>query len=97
MLVEQLLLRCLLDGACDPLSALRCKDEGAEAQQIQWALQQFQSFSRVLGRHVTRVCAGPDKMTSSQLSTPALVPSVRNPFVSNEMPVFRQACSCIYS
>jgi hypothetical protein len=55
MLYQQLFFRRVLDGACDPLPVLRSKDQRAQDQQIQGALQQFQTFPVILGRHITRV------------------------------------------
>jgi hypothetical protein len=59
MLDEKFFVRSLLDGARDALAVLRSKDEGAEDQQIERALQLFQSFFCIffciLGRHITRV------------------------------------------
>ena len=46
------------------MPVLRSKDEPAQNQQIQCALQQFQSFSCILGRHITRVSARPGKMST---------------------------------
>ena len=64
MFHEQLFFRCLLDGVCDPLTMLRSKDQGAEDQQIQCPLQQFQPLSSFLGRHITRVCFRQGKMST---------------------------------
>ena len=64
MLDEQLFFRGLLDGARDPLPVLRSKDQRAEDQRIEGALQQFQPLSSFLGRHVTRVWVHQGKMST---------------------------------
>jgi hypothetical protein len=69
MLDQQLFFRRFLDGSCDPLPVLRSKDQRTQDQQIQCALQQFQSFFRFLGRHVTRVSARSGKMSTRAEAT----------------------------
>jgi hypothetical protein len=64
VLDQELFIRRLLDCACDALAVLRSKDERAENQQIQCALQQFQSFPCFLGRHITHVAMIPGKMST---------------------------------
>jgi len=49
VLDELLFARRILDGARDPLSVLRSKNQRAEDHKVRCALQQFQSFSCVLG------------------------------------------------
>lgn len=50
---EQFLLGRLLDSAGNPLSVLGSKNERAEDQQIECALEQFEPFFFLLGRHFT--------------------------------------------
>jgi hypothetical protein len=54
MLDEEFFLRCLLDGASDALAVLPTKRKGVEDEQIQSALEQFETFNAFLGRHPTR-------------------------------------------
>jgi hypothetical protein len=77
MLDEQLFLRCLLDGPRDSLPVLRTEDKRAQDQLIQRALQQFQSFLRLLGRHITRACPCPGKMSTRNIRVSPNV--ARNP------------------
>jgi len=49
MLDQQLFFGGVLNGAGDALAVLRSKDEGAQNQQVQRALQKFQSFAFFLG------------------------------------------------
>lgn len=57
MLDKELFFRGLLDGAGDALAVLRPKNQRAEDQQIQRALQEFEAFFLLLavflGRHLT--------------------------------------------
>jgi hypothetical protein len=46
------------------LAVLRPENKGAEDQEVQRALQQFQSFYGVLGRHITRIVCLSGKMST---------------------------------
>jgi hypothetical protein len=50
--------------ACDALAVLWPENKGAEDQEVQRALQEFQSFSGVLGRHITRIVFPSGKMST---------------------------------
>src|SRR5208282_1290297 len=66
VLHQKLLIRRLLDRARDPLAVLRSKNQRAQDQQIQGALQQFQPFSCFLGRHTTRAYECLGKMSTQK-------------------------------
>src|SRR5215470_3661303 len=64
MLDEEFLFRGLLDGAGNSLPVLRSKDESAEDQEIERALEQFKPFRFFSGRHSTRACTPSGKMST---------------------------------
>src|ERR1700756_2841154 len=64
MFDEQLFLGSLLDGARDALAVLRAKNQGAEDEEIESALEEIEPFFGVLGRHITRVWAWTGKMST---------------------------------
>src|SRR5208282_658989 len=66
VLHQKLLIRRLLDGARDPLAVLRSKNQRAQNQQVQGALQQFEPFSCFLGRHITRTYDYLGKMSTQK-------------------------------
>jgi hypothetical protein len=53
VLYEEFLLRCLLDGSGDALPMLRAEDQGAQNEQVEGALEQFQALRIFLGRQIT--------------------------------------------
>jgi len=55
MLDQRFFVRRFVDGTRDPLSVLRPKDQRAQDQQVQSALQQRELFFVLLGRHFTQV------------------------------------------
>jgi len=66
MLDQQLFVRRFLDGARDPLAVMRSKDQCAQDQQVQRALQQLELFLILLGRHITRVSNRSGKMSTQE-------------------------------
>ena len=54
MVDEQVLFRSYLNGTPESLPVLESKEEGAKDEEIQCALQQFESVFWILGRHITR-------------------------------------------
>lgn len=78
MLDEELFLGRLLNGARDTLAMLRPENQGAQDEQVQRALQQFQPFFLFLGRHLTQLSA-----FSGKLSTPLFEQSSRKKYHAN--------------
>lgn len=53
MFDEELLVRGMLDRARNALAVLRPKNQGAQDQQIQRALEEFEAVIGFSGRHLT--------------------------------------------
>jgi hypothetical protein len=77
MLDEQPVLGGLLNGAPDTLPVLRAEDQRPQDQQVERSLQEFQSFSFLLGRHITQVSTfwvGCQPNKSRRTTSVAMVP-----------------------
>jgi hypothetical protein len=89
VLHKQFFVRGLLNGARDSLAMLRTKNQRAQDEQVQRALEKFQPFFVFLGRHLTQQYACSGKMSTPisrrshtgtqqplrELSLPVSVPS----------------------